>query len=438
MSIWPAARLAEIGTWFGGGTPSKSRLEFWENGTIPWLSPKDMDSEVLADTQDHITEAAVEGSATRLVPPNSVAVVIRSGILERTIPVALVPFTTTLNQDMKAVAARDGVDPRWIAWGLRAHERELLDTTRKAGTTVASLEYQRFLEFRLPVPPLQDQRRIVDILEDHLSRLDAAHAASESARGRLVALEDSAIRGVLFPASGDANIVRRIVEGERPLLSPGWRWEQLGALAEVVSGITKDTKKQSDPGLVEVPYLRVANVQRAHLDLSRITMIRVRPAVAETLALRRGDVLMNEGGDRDKLARGWVWEDQIPGCIHQNHVHRARPDQTIIEPEWLAWCANTFGARWAQRHGRQSVNLASISRSTLLTMPIPVPPLDVQRRATTSIRTLREDVARMRHEVDSSLVRSSSLRRALLAAAFSGGLTGRSSDLDIAEELMPA
>lgn len=116
--------LGDIGQWYGGGTPSKSNSAFWTEGSIPWLSPKDMGHEVLTDTVDHITTTAVAGSATRLVPAHSVAVVTRSGILERKLPVALVPFETTLNQDMKAVVPRPGVDARWVAWGLRAFERQ--------------------------------------------------------------------------------------------------------------------------------------------------------------------------------------------------------------------------------------------------------------------------------------------------------------------------
>lgn len=104
---WKNVKLRDLGTWHGGGTPSKSNPDFWINGDVPWLSPKDMGPEILHDTKDHVTAAAVVGSSTKLVPAGAVAVVTRSGILERTIPVALVPFATTMNQDMKAVVPRD-------------------------------------------------------------------------------------------------------------------------------------------------------------------------------------------------------------------------------------------------------------------------------------------------------------------------------------------
>jgi len=434
MTGWKMEPLRALGTWYGGGTPSKSRTAFWAGGDIPWLSPKDMGADVLSDTRDHITRSAIEHSATRLVPPGAVAMVVRSGILERKVPVAVVPFATTLNQDMKALACRPGVDPRWVAWGLRASERTLLREARKAGTTVASLEWARVLGLQLPIPPLSEQRRVVDILEEHLSRLDAADGHVSAARIRARTLEDRSVLSRLLPGQ-TLGAVTAIAADALPSLPEEWSWKRLSDIAEIAGGVTKDAKKQSDAGTVEVPYLRVANVQRAHLDLGDVATIRVRPSQAEALRLEPGDVLMNEGGDRDKLARGWVWSGQITGCIHQNHVFRARPAADLVRPEWLAWCANTYGAHWAQRHGRQSVNLASISLSTLSRMPIPVAPLAEQDNALAAIREMQGYIRSLDSTLDIARRNSDTLRRTLMAAAFSGRLTGTSADLEIAEEM---
>ena len=230
---WDRVRLKDLGTWYGGGTPSKSNPEFWVDGHVPWLSPKDMGPEVLSTTVDHITSAAVVGSSTRLVPAGSVAVVTRSGILERTLPVAVVPFETTMNQDMKAVAPHEGIDPRWVAWGLRAYERQLLRETRKAGTTVASIEMARFYDFTLPLPGLDEQRRVVAILEDHLSRLDAANAATASATRRLAALRERSIIDAIIGAGNTTRSHATLVpvgthDGNLPDLPLGWDWARLG------------------------------------------------------------------------------------------------------------------------------------------------------------------------------------------------------------------
>jgi type I restriction enzyme S subunit len=188
-----------------------------------------------------------------------------------------------------------------------------------------------------------------------------------------------------------------------------WAWTTLGEIAEVVGGVTKDTKKQSDPNLPEVPYLRVANVQRGYLDLREITKIRVPESTLTKLRLQPGDVLLNEGGDRDKLGRGWVWSGQIPDCIHQNHVFRARlPEETVL-PRFLAWYINDPARQWFDQHAAQSVNLASISLSTIKQLPVPLPPLDEQNRI---VATLDDHLSRLdaaRYELDKTVSRSARL-----------------------------
>ena len=168
-------------------------------------------------------------------------------------------------------------------------------------------------------------------------------------------------------------------------LPDGWEWTTLGDIAKVVGGVTKDSKKQADPSLSEVPYLRVANVQRGYLDLQEVTTIRVPEATLQKLRLLPGDILFNEGGDRDKLGRGWVWEGQVPDCIHQNHVFRARIRPDEYDPKFISMYGNSLGRKWFEDHGKQTVNLASISLSTLKGLPVPQIPLYEQQKIVAAI-----------------------------------------------------
>jgi type I restriction enzyme S subunit len=171
-----------------------------------------------------------------------------------------------------------------------------------------------------------------------------------------------------------------------------------------------------------MPYLRVANVQRGYLDLANIAAIRVSAEKAKHLELRPGDVLLNEGGDRDKLGRGWIWEGQIEGCIHQNHVFRARIYDNILHPKLLAWHANSFGRQWFQDNGTQSVNLASISLSTIKSFPVPVPPLAEQRRI---VAALDYHVSRLDH--GRSLLACAAKKATALEASFQDQLESEAS-----------
>lgn len=310
------------------------------------------------------------------------------------------------------------------------------------GVGINHLGRARLAGWHTPMTGLVEQRRIVEILEDHLSRLDAAADYVSAASQRLSRLREQLVRDAITGIGVAGNVPRHpsvippagTVDGDLVPLPAGWNWRRLGDISDVVGGVTKDAKKQSDPSFVDVPYLRVANVQRGSLQLDNVTSIRVSPVKADALRLLRGDVLLNEGGDRDKLARGWVWEEQIENCIHQNHVFRARPHEGI-DPYFLSWCANTIGGRWAERNGKQSVNLASISLSMIRKMPVIVPPIESARLVVAQLHDHLHDLDAMVASIADSQALTSALRRAVLAAAFSGKLTGRHTDAEVIEEI---
>jgi type I restriction enzyme S subunit len=139
--------------------------------------------------------------------------------------------------------------------------------------------------------------------------------------------------------------------------------------------------------LRSVPYLRVANVQRGYLDLVEIKQIEATEEEIQELRLYPGDILFNEGGDRDKLGRGWIWRGEIPECIHQNHVFRARLYVADLQPQLISWYGNSFGQRYFVSEGKQTTNLASINLTKLGALPIPLPPVEEQRRIVAEIET---------------------------------------------------
>jgi type I restriction enzyme S subunit len=314
-------------------------------------------------------------------------------------------------------------------WAINSPDFRQRVATLASGTTRKRISRRNLSSLTLPVPPLEEQRRIVDALEGHLSRLDAAERELHGAAGRLARLRDQVIRHALFPSSPLTTPSAvplpdvGVNDGELPDLPNNWHWARLGELSEVVGGVTKDSSKQGDPTFVEVPYLRVANVQRGRLDLDVITKIRVPPDKAAKLELLPGDVLLNEGGDRDKLGRGWVWDGQIEQCIHQNHVFRARIRDGVLTPKLLSWAANSFGGRWCERNGKQSVNLASISLSKIRLMPVPVPPLGEQPAIERQIQAGLDGCDRLAASLAIARRESRALRRSLLGAAFTGGLS---------------
>lgn len=339
-----------------------------------------------------------------------------------------------LQKALHKVRPYAGVLPDYLALLLREQASTSELDKLFTGTTIKHLPQEKLRLVCVPLAPTDEQKRIVTAIEEAFSKLDVGEAGLRTARQLIKRMREAVLRaavtGHLVPQDPTdppaakllAELGVNAIEPEDvPDLPRGWAWVTLGAVADVVGGVTKDSNRASDAEFVERPYLRVANVQRGYLDLDEVTTIRVPPDKAAKLELRPGDVLFNEGGDRDKLGRGWVWEGEIHGCIHQNHVFRARVTAGI-EPRIVSIWGNTFGRQWFDSHGRQTTNLASINLRTLKSFPIPVASTEEQLRILVEVERQQSFLDACEKAVSAGLDRSAALRRSVLKTAFEGKL----------------
>jgi type I restriction enzyme S subunit len=202
-----------------------------------------------------------------------------------------------------------------------------------------------------------------------------------------------------------------------------WNVTRLKFVASVQTGIAKGKDTQGKE-TIAVPYLRVANVQDGHLALDEIAMIEIEPEQLDRYRLQSGDVLMNEGGDFDKLGRGAVWNGEIVDCIHQNHVFAVRPHGVSS-----GWLNQITGSDYAQFYfmgrSKQSTNLASISSTNIMELPVLIPP-DTERNAIL-VFIERESVKlnAVHAEAERSIKLLRERRSALIAAAVAGKIDVR-------------
>jgi type I restriction enzyme, S subunit len=215
-----------------------------------------------------------------------------------------------------------------------------------------------------------------------------------------------------------------------------WRWEPLEALAEVRTGVAKG-RVLGNSDTVQVPYLRVANVQNGYLDLGEVKTIEIRHSEIDRYSLKPNDILFTEGGDRDKLGRGAVWKGEIECCVHQNHVFAARLRTRNVLPVWVSLASQAQYARdYFMAVARQTVNLASINATKLRSFPVPVPPIHEQHRLLAKHERLTSESRNARKALDRVLVLLKRFRQAVLAAAFRGELTERAGNGEPAEALL--
>jgi type I restriction enzyme S subunit len=202
-----------------------------------------------------------------------------------------------------------------------------------------------------------------------------------------------------------------------------WTVKRLKFVARVQSGVPKG-RDLAHRETIEVPYLRVANVQDGYLDLNEVATISIEASELERYSLRPGDVLMNEGGDFDKLGRGHIWRGEIDPCIHQNHVFAVRTHG--IEPEWLNLVTSAeCGRFFFMSRSKQSTNLASISSTNLQELPICCPPAVERRRIIEYVGRATAELNKLAAEAEMGITFLRERRSALISAAVTGKIDVR-------------
>jgi len=262
--------------------------------------------------------------------------------------------------------------------------------------TVKHLSVKSLNDIQIPLPPLAEQKRIAGIL-------DAADALRAKRREALAQL-DTLLQATFLDLFGR--------NGSQ------WPVSIIGDVASVQGGVQVTTKRRSLP--IEVPYLRVANVYRNRLDLNEIKQIRVTQAELHRVLLNKDDLLIVEGhGNPEEIGRGAIWDGSLNPCVHQNHLIRARFDESIILPLFACTYLNSgSGSRHLKRAGKTTSGLNTISVSQVRQTPIPLPPIELQRKYTDAAELIEKQKSKMR----THLAELDALFAALQSRAFRGEL----------------
>lgn len=376
------------------------------------------------------------------------------------------------SKNIRVRLRKEAVVPAFVNYRLLLAGSDYFTRNAQQVVGMASVNQPQVAHFQLPLAPIREQERIVEKLDALMSRVAAGETAARRALERLhryrAAVLHAAVTGELTrewrkthkPDETGAQLLNRLLDERRgqweeaelkrlqaagkppnddkwktnykepsppqvddlARLPREWKWASLEMIAELGSGISV-SQNRTVTSPIEVPYLRVANVLRGRLDLTEIKMIRVNREHLESFLLSPGDILFNEGGDRDKLGRGWIWEGQIPNCVHQNHVFRARlVNRALIDAKLISHWGNTYGQRFFMRHGTQTTNLASINRTVLARLPLPIIPLAEQGEISRELGRRLAAAERLAETINRQIERASATRKSLLREAFAGNM----------------
>ncbi|MCI8466423.1 MAG: restriction endonuclease subunit S [Lachnospiraceae bacterium] len=180
LKKWSKKKLKDCGDWFGGGTPSMAHPEYWNGGNLLWVTSKDMKFDVIEDTLMHTNMLGVNNSSANYIKKPSVLFVMRSGILRRTLPIAMVKVPFTVNQDLKAVSPTVDLNLEYLFWACKSSEKIIRNTCMKNGTTVESINAKALMEFEIPIVPQEEQIEIVNCIVSILEKEQQVKEVAET------------------------------------------------------------------------------------------------------------------------------------------------------------------------------------------------------------------------------------------------------------------
>jgi type I restriction enzyme, S subunit len=406
---WQVKKIRYLTTVIGGGTPDKSKPEFW-GGDIPWVSPKDMKKPEIFQTEDCITEEGLQSSATNLVDPHAVLVVVRSGILRHSIPVAVNMVPVSLNQDMRALICGDTISPRYLARFIEGYQRQLLSVWSKEGATVESLDADEMASTEIAVPPLPQQALILQFLDSELAVVDTLTEAKQKLLGLLAEKRRTLV----------AEAVMRGLGRSTPLRPSGIDW--LGDIPthwEVRRSkwLFDERDVRSTTGEEALFSLRMERGLVPHNDVSEKKTL-PEELVGYKIA-RQGELVVN----RMRAATGLIAIAPEYGLVS--------PDYAVFVPSVEIECeyyVELFKTTLLQAVFRsESTGLGTGSQGFLrlysqnfLSLWFPYPPLDEQRQIVARIAEERTKIDRLATATERSIALLKERRSALIAAAVTG------------------
>lgn len=435
---WERVTLGSVCGVASGATPKTSEPENW-GGEIPWITPDDLSrdrSQVVNAGRRFLTPEGFESCSAEMVPAGSVIFSSRAPIGY----VAIAGQDLCSNQGCKiAVPSRD-IDSRYLYWHLVFSTPDI--SSRASGTTFKEISAKGFAETVLHLPPLAEQLRIVDALEDHLSLLDSAIDGISSVERRLPILESSILQSAFDRFEGTADIDHQADHSVRSntkfdystlrSLPVGWRWRLAEDVCSAIDSGSTPPPNEMHASVGDIPFLKVYNIAKSGtLDFSiKPTFVASgmhRGRLARSRALP-GDVLTNIVGP--PLGKTAIVPDTHPEWNINQAIVRFRAGENLL-PEWL-WIVLRAPSVVRRLSGtaKATAGQFNIALSTCRKLPIPVPPVVEQQSIVEHVRRGLEETSRQRHLMTIERLRAEHLRASLLRTAF----TGRLVDQDPSDE----
>ncbi|WP_375781775.1 restriction endonuclease subunit S [Microcystis aeruginosa] len=399
----------------GGGTPSKNISTYW-SGKIPWISSKDFKDFYLYDSEDHITQEAIDDSSTNIVPRGCLLIVFRSSILIHSIPVGITMNEMAINQDVKALIFQKDILSQYVGYFINIFQTKILPLITKQSTTVQSINSEQFVNLSLPIPPKETQENIV-------AKMDNAYAAKKQkeleAQRLLESIDDYLLGelGIELPEPEENTIKNRIfirnlreVSGDRfdsyyyknifellkqSVLNGKYPINRLRDLSsDIQNGV--EIRNYSNRGF---RYLRVTDLGKYDINNNSPRYVDV-TEIPSRIILNERCLLVSRSGSLGLISRV---EPEIQNAILSSHIFKVELDINIIVPEYAeAFLRSKVGQLEIFRENNGGV-IPEINQIALGKILIPFPPLEKQIEISEHITAIRNQAKQLQQQAKDDL-----------------------------------
>ena len=383
-------KLGDICTVFSGSTPSSSVAEYWGGNHI-WITPAELsdDSFIIYDSVRHITDRAIQETSLKPFPEGTVILSSRAPIGKT----AIAGCQMYCNQGFKNLICSESIYNKYLYFFLSAKTDYLNSLGR--GATFKEISKHIVENIKIYLPTIEDQKKRAGILEKLMLLIQT--------RKQQLSKLDQLVKSRFIEMFGDVY-----------LNTMSWDEKTLESIADIVSGITKG-RKIKNKNLKEVPYMAVSNVKDGYIDWSTVKTIEATDKEINQYRLMQDDVLITEGGDPDKVGRGAIIKNPLENCIHQNHIFRVRLNELIILPVFFAeYLQHQKSKRYFLGCAKQTTGIASINMKQLKSLPVLLPPIELQRQFSNFIQY----VEKAKSSVKQSLEKLETLKKSLMQEYF--------------------
>ena len=385
---WCWTTLGEVGKWQSGATPSRLCKEYY-GGDIPWLKTGDLNDGYITDIPEYITQKALKETSVKLNPAGSVLIAMYGATIGK---VGILTFPATTNQACCACVEYEATDQQYLFYFLLSHKENFI--RQGGGGAQPNISKEKIVETLLPLPPFNEQKRIVNEVEKWFSIIDKIESGTielesyvKQTKSKIL---DLAISGKLVPQDPDdepaIELLKRINPGFKPCdnshyeniefdIPKNWVWATIGDVFEHNTGKALNA---SNPNGTMLDYITTSNLYWDRFELSIIKQMPFTESEIERCIVRKGDLLICEGGD---VGRAAIW-DYDYNIMIQNHIHRLRGKVDI--------CTRYFFYLFMHYKlhnliGGKGVAIQGLSSRDLHNLIIPVPSLKEQYDIASSI-----------------------------------------------------